>query len=82
MGKWTYSDGTEVTIRDVALSVKRMLLHRPNFPVLRYIVGKQDWIMLKEPLKNEIPGDLIAHFQSFPAERRNYHPRKYYCQVA
>lgn len=60
MGKWTYSDGTEVTIRDVALSVKRMLLHRPNFPVLRYIVGKQDWIMLKEPLKNEIPGIEIS----------------------
>ena len=46
-----YSDGTEISADDVAFSVLRMALARPTFPVIREIVGLQDWLRKPEPLR-------------------------------
>jgi len=52
-----FSDGTEITPQDVALTITRMVLHRPGFPVLRNIVGLESWLNNKHPLKT-LPAGL------------------------
>ncbi len=39
----TFSDGTPITVEDVAFSVARMAYTRPNFPVLEAIKGLKSW---------------------------------------
>lgn len=38
-----YSDGTEITPEDVLFSVVRMAFTRPKFPVIKEIVGIEEW---------------------------------------
>lgn len=59
-----YSDGSDLTAEEVALSVARMALARPKFPVLEDIDGLQEWIVSKDGLKSfpkgiKVDGNLI-----------------------
>lgn len=38
-----YSDNTPMTIRDVALSIARLAYNRPDFPVIKNIIGIKKW---------------------------------------
>lgn len=55
-----YSDGQEITVEDVGFSVLRMLLARPQFPVIESIVGKDEWLKSKEPLASLPSGMKIT----------------------
>lgn len=46
----TFNDGTPLTTDDVVLSIKRMLLTRPQFPVIESIEGKDQWLKEENPL--------------------------------
>lgn len=46
----TYSDGTEITPKDIAFSVSRMAFTRPMFPILRDITGLKEWLRSENPL--------------------------------
>ena len=39
-----YSDGQILTVRDITLSITRMLHARPDFPVIKEIIGKAEWL--------------------------------------
>lgn len=45
-----YSDESLITPKDVALSITRMAHSRPNFPVIKDILGINDWIKTNNPL--------------------------------
>lgn len=38
-----YSDGTKITVEDVALSISRLAYFRPDFPVVSQIEGLAEW---------------------------------------
>jgi ABC-type transport system substrate-binding protein len=42
-----YSDGSDLTIEDVALSIARTAYFRPEFPVIKYILGVKEWAASK-----------------------------------
>lgn len=46
-----YSDGQPITVNDVVLSITRMLHARPDFPVIKEIIGTSDWLTHKYPLQ-------------------------------
>lgn len=75
LGKWTYSDGSRVTIQDIVLAIKRMALARPTFPVLRYIDGIEQWVKEKYPLLANLPG-LKIHGDDLDIKltEKVYHP--------
>ncbi len=59
-----FSDGNDITTYDVLLSILRMAAFRPDFPVIKDIVGIKSWSKLKSPLKSlpegiSIEGSLI-----------------------
>ena len=54
-----YSDGTMITPDDIAFAVSRMAFSRPGFPVIRLIVGVQDWLKSTQPLKS-FPSGIIV----------------------
>jgi len=45
-----YSDGQILTVRDITLSITRMLHARPDFPVIKEIIGKAEWLKTDFPL--------------------------------
>jgi hypothetical protein len=45
-----YEDGSELSVEDLAMAIKRMAYTRPKFPVLEKIVGLSAWIQQKFPL--------------------------------
>ena len=47
----TYSDGSAIQPRDVALAVVRMLRERPDFPVISEIAGLKEWLSSKVGLR-------------------------------
>lgn len=55
-----FEDGSPITVDDVLLSVLRMALVRPDFPVIRNIQGLKDWLQLKSPLKTH-PSGIEVH---------------------
>lgn len=59
--KFKYSDGTVVTVWDLALAVKRMLLARPEHPAVHHIEGLKEWLNLKHPLKHMPSGFSIVN---------------------
>lgn len=65
-----YSDGSKITANDVALAILRMVLTRPEFPVINAIQGVSDWKKSKTPLKHLPKGIAITsdeikiHFDS------------------
>jgi hypothetical protein len=54
-----YSNGQLITAEDVTLSIKRMLLSRPLFPVIRWIVGKENWLKEQHPLRS-LPSGIVV----------------------
>jgi len=55
-----YSDGSAITTADVVLTIKRMALKRPGFPVLGSIKGLKEWAQKKDALKQDIPGLSVS----------------------
>lgn len=55
-----FSDGSPITGSDVAATITRMLLKRPQFPVLRHIVGLSEWLTKAHPLEELPRGIQIA----------------------
>lgn len=51
-----FSDGSSVTVEDLKISILRMVLKRPKFPVLRHIVGVSEWLNYAVPLKENLSG--------------------------
>lgn len=51
-----FSDGSAISTNDVAMTIKRMALKRPNFPVLKHIVGVAPWSKKGDALSAELPG--------------------------
>lgn len=47
-----YSDGTKITVEDVALAITRMLFTRPDFPVIKFVEGLSEWLNNEFPLKS------------------------------
>jgi ABC-type transport system substrate-binding protein len=45
-----YSDGSLITVHDVAFSIARMTHRMPRFPVIKDIQGKDEWLKSKDPL--------------------------------
>ena len=45
-----YTDGTIIETEDVLVALLRMLHKTPNFPVIKDIIGKDDWLKEKFPL--------------------------------
>lgn len=54
-----YSDNTKITVDDIAFSILRMAHARPDFPVLRKIVGIKEWLQKTDPLKSKPSGVSI-----------------------
>lgn len=55
-----FSNGTDITIHDVAFAVSRMAFTRPKFPVLEKIDGLQAWAQLPNALESNPPGIKIS----------------------
>lgn len=47
----TYSDGTSLSVKDVALAISRMSYFRPTFPVIKDILGVKEWAQKKDGLE-------------------------------
>lgn len=58
----TYENGEPITTSDVVLAVTRMLRSRPNFPVIRHIKGKEEWLRAGGHL-DTLPSGLIVDGQ-------------------
>jgi hypothetical protein len=54
-----YSDNSKITVDDIVFSILRMAQARPDFPVLRKIVGIKEWLEKKDPLKSKPTGISI-----------------------
>ena len=54
-----FSDNSMITSNDVALSILRMLYFRPDFPVIKDIVGKDEWIASKSGLQS-LPSGIVV----------------------
>lgn len=57
-----FSDGTIISADDVAFAVARLLFARPDFPILKYIIGKGEWLKKKNPLRS-YPSGIAVHGQ-------------------
>jgi ABC-type transport system substrate-binding protein len=55
-----YSDGSKISPEDIAFSISRMLHSRPDFPVIRFIKGKDIWLSQDFPLKSLPDGIKIS----------------------
>lgn len=70
-----FDDGSIMTIDDIALSIKRMALKHPKFPVIKNIKGIAAWIRSKTPLTtypeglkvDKEKGILEIHLMEFEA---------------
>lgn len=54
-----YSDNSNISIQDIAMAVKRMLLFRPQYPTLNKIKGLDKWLKTKYPLTHLPEGMTI-----------------------
>ena len=54
-----FSNGDKIEADDVILTILRMLLARPNFPVIESIVGKEEWLTRPYPLESN-PGAFCS----------------------
>lgn len=54
-----FSDGSHITIEDVVLAITRMLHSKPKFPVIKNIVGADNWLKLDKPLHSYPSGIMI-----------------------
>lgn len=54
-----FSDGSSITIEDVAFAVSRMAYTRPKFPVIDKIEGVQDWVKIPNALETNPSGIKI-----------------------
>jgi hypothetical protein len=52
-----YSDGTEIDPMDIVVAIMRMLKRRPDFPVIRSIEGKLEWLKKGGSL-NKVPSGI------------------------
>lgn len=52
-----YDDGSTISIDDIGLSIKRMMLTHPDFPTIKEIKGIESWRKLNYPL-NSYPEGL------------------------
>ncbi|MBL7544320.1 MAG: hypothetical protein JNL11_10905 [Bdellovibrionaceae bacterium] len=75
-----YNDETPISTDDVVLSVKRMLLTRPQFPVIESIEGKDQWLKEENPL-NKLPSGVkvIGNEISITLTRDYPHPLFRFC---
>jgi hypothetical protein len=60
-----YSDGSKITVGDVALAIARTAYFRPDFPVVKNIIGVKKWSDAKKGLKTlpqgmKIKGNLLT----------------------
>lgn len=51
-----FSDGSPLETGDVVLAITRMLLSKPDFPVIKMIVGLSDWLKVEHPLLSRPKG--------------------------
>lgn len=58
-----YSDGSSLSVEDVSLAILRMLFFRPDFPVIKYIIGKDEWLKSNNPL-TQLPIGFKIHGNS------------------
>ena len=56
-----FSDNSELTIYDLSLAIKRMLLARPDHPVIDKIAGGEVWRKRKHPLEHLPEGIKIKN---------------------
>lgn len=56
----TYSDGSRLEVADVVISITRMLLARPDFPVIKHIKGLSTWQKLPHPLTTVPEGIQVS----------------------
>ena len=56
-----YSDNSPVTIQDLSLTIKRMLLARPDHPALNQIAGLPEWLKHEHPLEHIPSGISIVN---------------------
>lgn len=54
-----FSDNSPIRCKDVVIAILRMLYLRPNFPVIKHIVGKDSWLKHKFPLRHQPDGIVI-----------------------
>ncbi|MCX6110595.1 MAG: ABC transporter substrate-binding protein [Proteobacteria bacterium] len=75
-----FSDGTLITADDVAFAVTRMALKRPNFPVIKEIVGLEAWTKMARPLASYPQGiRLEGRTISITFAERIDHPLFRFC---
>lgn len=75
MGHWTYSDHTPVEVKDVTLAIKRLVLERPLFPVVRFIDGLTQWSKGRSPLKSNPRGiEVTGSTIKIHLTQKVYHP--------
>ena len=75
-----FSDGTDIEPMDVVLAITRMLHKRPNFPVIRSILGKEEWLKQSEPLKT-LPSGISLQDNEIKIQLQNkeYAPLYRFC---
>ena len=75
-----FSDGSTITSEDVAFAVSRMLFTRPNFPVIKFIKGTEEWLKTETPLKSLPSGIKIDGNQITIELTQDYpHPMYRFC---
>lgn len=55
-----FADGTPIKNGDLLISLKRMLIARPDFPVISKIVGLKAWLREKVPLRSNPSGIRVS----------------------
>ncbi len=71
----TYSDGSPISTEDVAFAVVRMAFTRPGFPLIKLIVGLDDWLKEEAPLLSRPSGIKFDDQQIWIQLKEDYpHP--------
>jgi len=55
-----FSDGTEISVNDIVFSVLRMAYRRPQYPVIKFILGLDAWLSEKDPLTKMPKGIRVS----------------------
>ena len=56
-----YSDNTSISVFDLSLAIKSMLLARPDHPALNQIAGLAEWLKLPHPLEHMPSGFSVVN---------------------
>ncbi len=76
----SYSDGSMITAEDIAFSVSRMAFTRPGFPLIKLIVGLDEWLKKSEPLKMYPSGiEVNGHTITIKLKEDYPHPLFRFC---